>query len=130
MRTKVLRSSWTPGPDHDRDGPVLVSVTEFRLDRRIDLLGVHRAARRLATGWPELDGAYGMWLWARPTVGRCGAVAVWRDVAALHRFIAWPPHVEIMHAYRGRGVLTSSTWHADAFDPVETWARACRGLLT
>lgn len=95
----------------------------------MDLLGVHRAARQLAAGWPELEGAYGMWLWARPAARRCGAVAVWRDEAALHRFIAWAPHVEIMREYRGRGALTSTTWRSDAFAPAETWARARRGLL-
>lgn len=128
MLTNMLRSPWIPGPDHDREGPVLVSVTDFRLDRVADLPGIHRAARRLARGWPELEGAYGMWLWARPTARRCGAVAVWRDETALQRFVAWPPHVEIMRAYRGRGALTSTTWRSDAFDPTETWARARTGL--
>ncbi|MFB7343541.1 hypothetical protein ACFCZ6_26110 [Streptomyces hydrogenans] len=129
MRTRLLRSSWTPGPDHGRDGPVLVSVTDFRLNRVRDLPGVHRAARQLADGWPELEGAYGMWLWAGPAARRCGAVAVWRNEAALHRFIAWQPHVDIMRAYRGRGALTSTTWRSDAFDPEETWARARTRLL-
>ena len=130
MRTKLLRSSWTPGSDHGRDGPVLVSVTDFRLNRLRDLPGVHRAARRLANGWPGLDGAYGMWLWARPAARRCGAVAVWRDEAALHEFIAWRPHVDIMRAYRGRGVLASTSWRSDVFDPAGTWARARVLLLS
>lgn len=126
---RILRSSWTPGPDHGRCGPVLVSVTDFHLDRVTDLPGVYRAARRLAAGWPTLEGAQGMWLWARPAARRCGAVALWRDEAALQRFVAWPPHVEIMRAYRGRGSLASTTWLSDAFDPAETWARAQRHLL-
>ncbi|MEU3844131.1 hypothetical protein AB0E88_29420 [Streptomyces sp. NPDC028635] len=126
---KILRSSWIPGPDHGQGGSVLVSVTDFRLDRAMDLPRVYRAARRLAAGWPALEGARGMWLWARPAGPRCGAVAVWRDEAALHRFIAWPPHVEIMRAYRGRGTLSSTTWLSDAFDSTETWARAQRHLL-
>lgn len=129
MLMNVLRSSWTPGQDHGRGGPVLVSVTDFRLDTVRDLPGVYRAARRLATGWPELEGARGMWLWAQPAARRCGAVAVWRDEAALLRFIAWPPHVKIMRAYRGRGVLTSTTWRSDAFNPIETWSRARADLL-
>jgi hypothetical protein len=70
-----------------------------------------------------------MWLWARPAARRCGAVAVWRDEAALQRFIAWPPHVGIIRAYRGRGAVTSTTWHSDTFDPAETWARARSGPL-
>lgn len=125
MRTKsLLKSSWTPGQDHGCDGAVLVSVTDFTLAARTDLPGVYRAARRLTAHWAELEGAHGMWLWAAPVAGRCGAVAVWRDEAALHRFVAWPPHVEIMRRYRGRGTLTSTTWDAAGFDPAATWTRA------
>ncbi|MET9517939.1 hypothetical protein [Streptomyces sp. NPDC002994] len=124
----MLRSSWTPGQDHGRSGPVLVSVTDFRLDRITDLPGVYRAARRLVADWPELEGAHGLWLWTVPTARRCGAVAVWRDAAALHRFIAWPPHVAIMRQYAGRGTLVSTTWQAAEFDPVKTWSRAQAAL--
>ncbi|MEU2281548.1 hypothetical protein ABZ614_06165 [Streptomyces sp. NPDC013178] len=126
----MLRSSWTPGQAHDHTGPVLISVTDFELDRITDLPGVYREARRLAADWPELPGALGMWLWTIPTARRCGAVAVWNDTAALHHFIAWPPHVAIMRAYKGRGTLTSTTWQADAFDLRETWACAQTELRT
>ncbi|MFF2851658.1 hypothetical protein ACFVT5_35800 [Streptomyces sp. NPDC058001] len=138
----MLRSSWKSGQAHDRSdrsdrsgsGPVLVSVTDFTLDRLTDLPGVYRAARRLAGEWPELDGAYGLWLWTLPTARRCGAVAVWRDEAALHGFIAWPPHVEIMRRYKGRGSLTSTTWQAERtgetgeYDPETIWTAARRTL--
>lgn len=122
----MLRSSWTPGPEGGRGGggPVLVSLTDLRLDRRGDLLGVHRAARRLAAEWPELEGACGMWLWARPLAGRCGAVAVWRDEAALQAFVARPAHLAIVREYRGRGTVTARTWEDPAFSPAATWARA------
>ncbi|KQX61253.1 hypothetical protein [Streptomyces sp. Root1310] len=120
----MLRSSWTPGQTHGHRGPVLVSVTDFKLDKIRDLPGVYREARRLAALWPELPGAHGMWLWTVPTARRCGAVAVWRDTAALHHFVAWPPHVAVMGAYKGRGTLTSTTWQADGFDQGATWARA------
>ncbi|WP_063774287.1 hypothetical protein [Streptacidiphilus rugosus] len=125
----MLRSGWTPGPDHGRGGPVLVSVTDFTLDRLVDLPGVHRAARRLAAGWAELEGAHGMWLWALPSERRCGAVAIWTDEAALKGFVAWPPHVAIMRRYRDRGRLSSTTWPADAFDAPTVWSHA-RGFLT
>ncbi|MFI9047545.1 hypothetical protein [Streptomyces sp. NPDC053427] len=120
----MLRSSWTPGPAGAHHGPALVSVTDFTLVRITDLPGVHRAARRLTAGWTDLEGAVGVWLWAAPLARRCGAVAVWRDEAALHGFVAWPPHVAIMRRYRGRGSLTSATWTADRCDPREIWARA------
>lgn len=103
---------------------MLVSVTDFRLNRVGDLPAVRRAARRLVVHWPELEGAHGLWLWAAPLSRRCGAVAVWRDAEALRRFVAWPPHVVIMRQYRGRGTLTSTTWTAERFDPATTWARA------
>jgi hypothetical protein len=126
----MLRSSWTPGQAPDHSGPVLVSVTDFKLDTIRDLPGVYGEARRLAAHWPELAGAYGTWLWTMPTARRCGAVAVWRDTAALHDFIAWPHHVAIMRTYKGRGTLTSATWQTDAFDPRAIWARAQAELRT
>ncbi|MGW7257740.1 hypothetical protein [Streptomyces sp. NPDC054834] len=109
---------------------MLVSVTDFRLDSIRDLPGVYRQGRRLAARWPQLAGAYGMCLWTIPTARRCGAVAVWRDTAALHGFIAWPPHVAIMRACEGRGTLTSVTWQADAFDSKAIWTRAQAALRT
>ncbi|NLU70450.1 hypothetical protein [Streptomyces sp. HNM0574] len=129
MPTKLLRSSWIPGPDHDQPGPVLVSITDFHLNTATDLPAAHRAARRLATNWPNLQGAYGMWLWARPFTRHCGAVAIWRNEAALQGFVGWGPHAEIMRRYRGRGALTSSTWHAEVFDRVGIWGRARSRLL-
>ncbi|MFF4949432.1 hypothetical protein ACWC2K_10075 [Streptomyces chattanoogensis] len=117
-----------PGPVPAHDGPVLVSLTDFTLTRITDLPGVHRAARRLTAAWPGLEGAVGVWLWAAPAARRCGAVAVWRDEAALRGFVAWPPHVVIMRRYRGRGSLTSTTWTADRCDPYEIWARAHTAL--
>ncbi|MBT2440824.1 hypothetical protein J7E93_12030 [Streptomyces sp. ISL-36] len=124
----MLRSSWTPGREGGRPGPVLVSVTAFRPDRITDVPGIRRAARMLAASWAELDGAHGMWLWAQPLSRRVGSVAVWRDESALHGFVAWPPHVEIVRAYRGRGSLTSLTWQTETFDPATTWARARSAL--
>lgn len=124
MSTKILRSSWTAGPATGLPGPVLVSITDFAPSRIADLPGIYRAARRLASDWPGLEGAHGMWLWAEHTGRRCGAVAVWRDEDALRGFVRWPPHGEIMRKYRGRGALRSLTWSSDAFAPRAVWARA------
>ncbi|MFJ5043983.1 hypothetical protein [Streptomyces sp. NPDC088719] len=130
MPTKILRSSWTAGQLDGLPGPVLVSITDFAPRRRSDLPGIHRAARRLSAGWQELEGAHGMWLWAERTGRRCGAVAVWRDHRALRGFVGWPPHVEIMGAYRGRGRLTSTTWDAESFEPGDVWARSRARLMS
>ncbi|MFJ9849636.1 hypothetical protein [Streptomyces sp. NPDC101150] len=124
----MLRSSWIPGSAPRPPGPVLVSVTDFRFPRHTGLPGIWRAASRLAAGWPELEGAVGMWLWAAPARRHCGAVAVWRDEAALRGFVGWPPHVAVMRAYRDRGRLTSATWTADRFEPSAVWARARTAL--
>jgi hypothetical protein len=107
---------------------VLVSVTDFTLDRLVDLPGVYLAARRLAAGWAELEGAQGMWLWSLPSERRCGAVAVWTDEAALRGFVGRPPHVAVMRRYRDRGRLASTTWPADAFTPATIWSRARHAL--
>ncbi|MFJ6615194.1 hypothetical protein ACIQPT_33525 [Streptomyces sp. NPDC091289] len=129
MPTKILRSSWTAGQLDGLPGPVLVSITDFVPRRRVDLPGIYRAARRLSAGWQELEGAHGMWLWAERTGRRCGAVAVWCDHDALRGFVAWPPHMEIMRTYRGRGRLTSTTWRAESFEPGVVWTRSRARLL-
>ncbi|MFF0739423.1 hypothetical protein ACFYVL_03385 [Streptomyces sp. NPDC004111] len=128
----VLRSRWTPGPEHGTSpgAPLLVSVTDFRPHRAADLPGIHRAGRQLGSGWGELDGAYGMWLWLAPFARRCGAVAVWRDEEALRGFIGWPPHVRIMKEYVGRGELASVSWRIDSFDVPAIHRRARTSLRT
>ncbi|MGG2460809.1 hypothetical protein ACO0M4_13495 [Streptomyces sp. RGM 3693] len=124
----MLRTSWIAGPDSGRAGPALVSVTDLRLSTVANLPGVYRAARRLAEDWPALDGAHGMWLWARPMARRCGAVAIWRDRAALAGFLGTPAHVAVMLRYRGRGTVTSSTWDVPRAAPDEVWPRAAVAL--
>ncbi|MFE6781789.1 hypothetical protein ACFVFF_05965 [Streptomyces sp. NPDC057680] len=128
MPTNLLKSAWTPGllphPATAPPAPLTVTVTAFRPHRMADLPGIHGAARALAARWTELEGAYGMWLWALPLSRRVGSVAVWRDEAALRDFIGWPPHVEIMRTYRGRGALTTTAWRSETYDPEDIWTRA------
>lgn len=118
----MLTTSWVPGPDHD--GPVLVGITDFTLDRITDLPGVYRAGRRLAAGWPELDGALGLRMWALPAARRCGSVSIWRDEAALRAFVGWAPHVAIMREWRDRGTVVTTSWTADGLDLTAIWAQA------
>ncbi|MDP9869556.1 MULTISPECIES: hypothetical protein [Streptosporangium] len=120
----MLRSSWTPGPAADVTGPVLVAITEFRADRARDLPGIYRSGRALGRGWPGLDGAVGMWLWAEMLERRCGSVSIWQSEQALKRFVAWPEHLTIVRRYRRRGRLTSVTWQVARCEPAAIWAGA------
>ncbi len=108
---------------------MLISLTDFRLDTARDLPGAYRAAMRLRGAWPELEGAIGLWLWAKPLQKRSGSVSVWRSEDDLSRFVRWPVHVAIMRKYRGAGTLTSTSWHAERFVAAQAWQEAVR-LLT
>ncbi|WP_329088159.1 MULTISPECIES: hypothetical protein [unclassified Streptosporangium] len=119
----MLRTRWTSGQAAGVVGPVLVSVTDFRVSRLHDLPGVYQAGLSLRRDWPCLPGAVGMWLWTEPLRGRCGSVAIWQNEQALRDFVAWPDHVTIMRRYRGRGRIRSVTWTAIQPDR-GIWAQA------
>ncbi|HTD57978.1 MAG TPA: hypothetical protein VK672_03705 [Solirubrobacteraceae bacterium] len=107
---------------------MLVSVTDFRLNAAQDLPGAYRAAMRLRRAWPELEGAIGMWLWAKPLQKRSGSVSVWQREEDLSRFVRWPVHVAIMRKYREAGEMTSTSWHSERFAAAQTWQEAVRFL--
>ncbi|MFB4308058.1 hypothetical protein [Actinomadura sp. GTD37] len=123
----ALTTPWRAGAVR-ASGPVLVSVTDFTCADPLDLPRIFRAGMALRRSWPDLDGAVGLWLWAEPLRRRCGSVSVWTGDAALRGFVAWPPHVEIMRRFRGRGTIRAHTWEAERFDPAATLARAERVL--
>ena len=120
----MLRTRWTPGPVTGATGPVLVSLTDFRAARRLDLPGIYRAGDQLRRNWPQLPGAVGMWLWTAPWQGRCGSVSVWLDEKAMFQFVGRPDHVEIMRRYRDRGSIRSTTWTGTAADLDAIWSHA------
>ncbi|MEV4251571.1 hypothetical protein AB0J52_00225 [Spirillospora sp. NPDC049652] len=121
---RLLRSSWTTGPAADAAGPLLVSFTAFTADRALDLPGIARAGLRLRRGWPELEGAVGVWLWTAPRERAVGSVSVWTDEAALRGFVGWRPHVEIMRRYRRRGRIEATTWTVEGLDLRRIWRDA------
>jgi hypothetical protein len=123
MEATMLRTRWLPGPAA-AGGPALISVTDFRADRRRDLPGIYRAGLRLRRDWPQLPGALGMWLWTTPGQGRCGSVSVWRDETAMYQFVARPDHVRIMRTYRTHGTVRATTWTDPQPDPDAIWSRA------
>jgi hypothetical protein len=118
---------WTWGPN-EVEGPVLVSVTDFHLQRTGDLLRVYLTGMRLSRAWRSMSGAVGMWLWTKPLGKRSGSVSVWRSEEDLRRFVRWPRHVELMRGYRDAGELTSTTWREARFDATGIWARAAAQL--
>jgi len=90
MGDNLVRFPWISGLAAETDGPVLVSVTDFRLARVRDLPGAYMAGARLRHAWPGLEGAVGQWMWAQPLARRSGAVSVWRSEEDLRRFVGWP----------------------------------------
>ncbi len=103
------------GPEISTDRPVYISVTDFLVDRPLDLLGVYRVGIGLRAGWHQHEGAVGLWLWGKPSQRRSGSISVWRSEEDLRRFVRWPIHVEIMRGYRAAGSITSIGWHAERF---------------
>jgi hypothetical protein len=118
---------WTWGPA-EVGGPVLVSVTDFHLQRTGDLLRVYLVGLRLSRAWGSMSGAVGMWLWTKPLGKRSGSVSVWRSEEDLRRFVRWPRHVELMRGYHDAGELTSTTWREARFEATGIWARAAPQL--
>ena len=112
-----LLTPWIPGPVEPRDGPVLVSVTEFAAHHRRDLPGVAFRGLHMRMGWYAMPGAVGLWLWSLPASARGGSISVWVSEDDLQRFVSLPHHVEIMQRYRTRGTVRSTTWHANTFEP-------------
>ncbi|MFC7529767.1 hypothetical protein [Actinoplanes sp. GCM10030250] len=119
----MLRTRWIPGPAVT-GGPVLISVTDFRADRRRDLPRIYQAGLQLRRDWPLLEGAVGMWLWTAPGQGRCGSVSVWSGETAMYQFVARPDHVRIMRRYRDRGNVRATTWTDPQPDRDAIWSRA------
>ncbi|GGS79894.1 hypothetical protein GCM10010156_43340 [Planobispora rosea] len=117
----MLRSRWIAGPAAPEPGPLLVSLTDFQLDRLLDLPGAARRGLALSRLWPSLPGAVGMWLWTDPPARRVGSLSVWRGEADLAGFVRLREHVQIMRAYRDRGTLRSRTWEIDALDHAAVW---------
>jgi hypothetical protein len=115
---------WAPGPAIGADSAVVVSVTDFAVDRRRHLPGIWLTGLRLRMGWYAMPGAVGLWLWSLPIRARGGSVSVWTSEDDLRRFIGLPLHVDVMRRNRERGTVRSTTWTADEFVPADVLQRA------
>jgi hypothetical protein len=120
----ISSTDWLPGPEDDAGASVLVSYTDFRAESEPELQEVFEAGLRLSESWPIMRGAIGIWLWAKPGELRGGSVSVWREHDDLRRFVRWPVHVAIMHAWRERIEVLSEFWHDQRFVADRAWARA------
>jgi hypothetical protein len=105
---------WQPGPENRTTGPVVVSLTDYRMHSLRSLPGIARAGTRLSLGWYELPGA--------------GSLAVWTDRAALRRWAGLPLHVTIMRRYRPLGTNQSALWDVEHFTRDAARAEAERRL--
>jgi hypothetical protein len=109
---------WMPGPHETVTASVVLSVTEFVADRRLDLPGIMLKGLRMRAGWYGMPGAVGMWLWTLPgTTVRSGSISVWTNEADLDRFVNLPHHVAIMTRYSDRGRTRSIRWAEPEFNP-------------
>ncbi len=122
---RVQRLPWRSGPEAP-GGEVVVSVTDFRVDRALDQVAVWAQGVRLRRAWRRMDGAVGLWVWAEPGARRSGSISVWRSEEDLRRFVGWDVHVAIMKAWRDRGTLLASTWRTTAAAPDALWSEGRR----
>ncbi len=126
----VVKAAWKSGPSAGNEGSAIISFTDFAFARWRDLPGSWLAAMRLRSAWPQLQGAVGLMLWAKPLRRRSGAISIWESDADLQRFISSPDHVAIMRSYRTRMSGSAATWSTQRVDRREVLAEARRRLAS
>jgi hypothetical protein len=124
----VTGALWTGGPQAAGTEPVLVSVTDFHIPRVPDYVRAGIAVVAMRRLCSQTPGALGLWLWAKPGRLRAGSVSAWRCEADLRAFVGHPDHVEIMRQFRGRGVVTSSSWWTERLEPPALWTTGAARL--
>jgi hypothetical protein len=123
-----LMTRWTPGPDLETDGGVVVSVTDFTANRVRDVPGIVRTGLRLRAGWYAMRGAVGLCLWSLPLDRRSGSISVWTSEDDLRGFIGLPAHLEVMRRYGNRGSVRSTTWKEERFASADVLDQARRWI--
>jgi hypothetical protein len=124
MRSSPLLTPWAPGPAATNTGAVVVSVTDFTVDRWRDVPLVALTGLRLRMGWYAMHGAVGLWLWSLPLQRRSGSISIWSDDEWLRRFVSLPAHVAIMRRHGNSGRLASTKWSSERFLDRDVLARA------
>ncbi|MFD0692273.1 hypothetical protein [Actinomadura fibrosa] len=115
---------WKDGNGQDIAGPVHVSMNDYFVHRVRDVPRVAMAGMRLRHGWPEMDGALGLWFAAAADVRRQISVSVWCEPADLQRFVRSPAHRRVVRDFRDAGALFTTAWTAERFDRRLIWGQA------
>ncbi|RVX48010.1 hypothetical protein EDD27_10963 [Nonomuraea polychroma] len=72
----MLKSRRIAGPAAAEPGPLVAALTDFRMNRILDLPGIARRGLSLSRLWPTLPGAVGMWLWTDVATRRVGSLCL------------------------------------------------------
>lgn len=122
--TGIISTPWTAGPCEGTQNPVVLSFTDFRAGSEEDQQRIFETGLKLRESWPVIQGAVGLWLWAKPAELRGGSLSVWEAQDDLRRFIRWPVHVAIMREWKDRIRVVADSWEAERFVAADVWARA------
>jgi hypothetical protein len=104
------------GPLPRRDGPMVVSLTEFTPRYARDWPLIARDGLALTRGWWAMAGAIGVVLYGDPRHKCGGSLSLWAGEEDLRRFVALPRHAAIMRRYRDRGTVRAAVWTAEGLD--------------
>jgi hypothetical protein len=91
-------------------------MNDYLIHRLRDVPRVAFEGMRLRHGWPEVEGAVGLWFVPLRAGRRQVSISIWRDPSDISRFVRSPKHLRVMREYRDTGVLYTSTWIAERFD--------------
>jgi hypothetical protein len=116
-----LHAFWKAGSLEPVAGSVHVSMNDYLIHRIRDIPRVAREGFRLRRSWPQTQGALGLWVAAFKAGRRQVSISIWRAPQDLRHFVRSPEHLRIMREYKDAGLLYTSAWTAERFDPELIW---------
>jgi len=120
---------WKTGTAPDVEGPVHVSMNDYKILSARDIPRVAIAGLRFRYAWPETEGAFGLWFANTPNGRRQVSVSIWRSPEDLGAFVRTPGHLRVMRDFRHAGQLFTNAWTAPRFDRALIWREAEDRLL-
>ena len=127
-RLSRLTALWKAGSLQPGSGPVHVSMNDYLVRRLRDIPGVALAGLRLRRGWPQTQGALGLWVASFRFGRRQVSVSIWRSADDLRGFVRSHEHIRIMNEFRDVGVLYTNAWTAERFNAESIWQQAVERL--